>query len=541
MVEAHLAPRGANYQPLTPVTFLWRTADCHPGRTAVIDDGRQMTWREFADFVRRFAGALARRGVGKGDVVSIVAPNCLEMLASHYAVPAIGAVLNTINTRLDAETIAYITAHSESRLLIADAAFREIVNAATRRNAAVCPIVWLGTSAGEAAADTESSFVSFLAESQLISRHSISDEWQPICLNYTSGTTGRPKGVVYHHRGAFLNSLGNALALGFSEHTRYLWVLPMFHCNGWAHTWAITAAGGTHVCLNRVDPAQILRKLVELRITHMSCAPVVLYMLTAEPGFRDLQLAGPLTVATGGASPTPKLLADLEAVGVRLVHLYGLTESYGPATFCAPEPEWDSYTRDVRTTMLARQGVPHPTAGDALVLDGTGAEVPADGATMGEIVLRGNTLMAGYYKDSKATEEAFAGSVFHTGDLGVRHPEGHIQIRDRAKDVIIAGGENISPLEIENVLHQHPAVFLAAVVAMPDDKWGELPCAFVELRPDAPVPSEAELIQHCRQQLARFKVPRKIVVGELPRTATGKIQKYLLREQLRAPGKASGA
>jgi len=531
--DAYLAPRSANHQPLSPLAFLWRTADLHPNRTAVIDGQRQMTWQQFAGFVQQFTGALCRFGIRTGDVVSIMAPNCLEMLASHYAVPAAGAVLNTINTRLDAHTIEYIIAHSESKLLIAEVAYREAVNEAMRQIELTCPVVWLDHSAAQPTSGAGRSFARFMAEAPTIRPALIADEWQAICLNYTSGTTGRPKGVVYHHRGAFLNSLGNVLALGFSVDTRYLWVLPMFHCNGWSHTWAVTAAGGTHVCLERVDPAQILENITVLGITHMSCAPVVLYMLAAAPEFRALRLKTPLTVATGGASPTPQLLADLETVGARLIHMYGLTESYGPVTLCAAEPDWGAFGGDERAIRLARQGVPHPTAGDVLVVDAAGADVPADGLTMGEIAIRGNTLMAGYYKDLDATEKAFADSVFRTGDLGVRHSDGHIQIRDRAKDVIIAGGENIASIEIESVLHQHPAVLLAAAVGMPDEKWGELPSAFVELKQDVQIPTEKELIEHCRQRLARFKVPRRIFVGAIPKTATGKIQKYLLREQLR--------
>lgn len=541
-LEDFLDRRSVNHQPLTPVTFLWRTAALHPDKPAVIDAERRLNWREFAHFVRSFAGALRRRGISKGDVVSILAPNCLELLASHFAVPMTGAVLNTINTRLDADTVSYITTHAGSRLLVVHPDCRAVVNAALGQAERRCPVVWLDDPSGGAPRGTGESFAEFMLDSPAATEDLVDDEWQPICLNYTSGTTGRPKGVVCHHRGAFLNGLGNVLAMGFSANTRYLWILPMFHCNGWAHTWAVTAAGGTHVCIERPEPRLILRAISDLAITHMSCAPVVLYMLSSDAGLRQLELKEPLTVATGGASPTSRLIADLESAGFRLIHLYGLTESYGPATLCVPEPEWAVLSVEERALKLSRQGLPHATAGDALVVDTAGVEVPADGRTMGEIVLRGNTLMAGYYRDGPATEQAFAGGMFHTGDLAVRHPDGQIQIRDRAKDVIISGGENIASVEIENALHQHHAVLLAAVVAMPDEKWGEVPCAFVESRPGVPVPAEAELIEHCRGRLAGFKVPKRVILGEIPKTATGKIQKYLLRSQLagRAGGNATG-
>jgi fatty-acyl-CoA synthase len=529
-LDTFLQPRPANHQPLTPVNFLWRAAEAHPDRAAVVDGAVEMSWRSFAEFVRRFAGALQSRGIASGEVISVMAPNSAEMLAAHYAVPMVGGVLNTLNVRLDAETLAYILEHSESSVLITHANYREAVTATVRRLQAAPQVIWFGAGAAEAAGHTGITLDDFLAGAPRAAAHSIQDEWQPICLNYTSGTTGRPKGVVYHHRGAFLNALGNVLTMGFRGDTRYLWVLPMFHCNGWTHTWAVTAAGGTHICVERTDPAAIMDALVHQRVTHLCCAPVVLYMLINDPVFAALRLQAPVVVGTGGASPSSKLISALESAGLRLIHLYGLTESYGPATHCSPGPDWGEISPREKSVRLARHGVPHVLASDLKIVGRDGAELPYDGESVGEIVLHGNTLMAGYYRDGPATEKAFEDSVFHTGDLAVRHENGEIEIRDRAKDLIISGGENIASVEIEHVLHEHPAVLLAAVVAMPHDKWGEVPCAFVELRPEAAPTSEEELIAHCRQRLAGFKRPKRIIFQSVPRTATGKIQKFLLRK-----------
>jgi fatty-acyl-CoA synthase len=525
--DESLAPRAANQQPLTPVDFLWRAAAAHPQKSAVIDGERVLSWQEMAALVRRFAGALREQGIKKGDVVSVMAPNCLEMLAAHYAVPMSGGVLNSINTRLDVDSVAYILEHSGAQLLLAHQACRDVVVEALRRMKEPCPVIWICSSprAGEVG------FEAFVETGEPMMETQVSDEWQPICINYTSGTTGRPKGVVYHHRGAYLNALGSVITLGFSHHSRYLWVLPMFHCNGWAHTWSVTAAGGTHVCLERVDPAQIVRTLASERITHMCCAPTVLYMLVSEAGFAKLELEQRVTIGTGGAAPTAKLIADLEAQGLSLVHLYGLTESYGPASYSPEQLGWGELSAQEKSVHLARQGVSHPLASALEVMDENGQPVPADGKAIGEIMLRGNTLMAGYYRDADATEAAFKGGWFHTGDLAVRHPNGHIEIRDRAKDIIISGGENIASIEIESVLQMHPAVLMAAAVAMPDEKWGEVPCAFVEIKATAQGPTESELIELCRGHLARFKVPKKIVFGEIPKTGTGKMLKYLLRKR----------
>lgn len=531
-----LLPRAANHQPLTPLTFLWRTSAAYPDKLAVIDGERRLTYRELEQFTRRFAGALERAGVRPGDVVSVLAPNCLETLAAHFAVPMVGAVLNTINTRLDTETVAYILGHAESRLLIVEGSCAALARGALAELERRCAVVWLRDESAAGSSDGQRTFEQFLEAGTPCAAAQVQDEWQPICVNYTSGTTGRPKGVVYHHRGAFLNSLGNVLGLSFSADTRYLWLLPMFHCNGWMHVWAVTAAAGTHVCIPKIDPALILSAFAQHGITHTACAPVVLYMLINDPGFAKLPKLDAVKIATGGAAPTPQLIAALERAGFELIHLYGLTESYGPATLCSMPSGLGTASAEKKAAILARQGLPHTVAGEVRVVTSEGDEVPWDGRSMGEILLRGNTLMAGYYREDTATEEAFAGGWLHTGDLAVRHPNGQIQVRDRAKDIIISGGENIASLEIETVLLLHPAVLLAAVVPMPDEKWGEVPCAFVELKAGIEAIAEEALRAHCRARLAHFKVPQRFIFTEIPKTATGKIQKYRLRASLGAGG-----
>ncbi|WP_420410275.1 AMP-binding protein [Hoeflea sp.] len=531
--DPHLGRREANCQPLNPVRFLARENEAHPERTAVIWGNQSWTYGQFNTLAVRLAELMRNRGIGSGDVVSIIARNRPEMLAAHFSVPSLGAVLNTINTRLDAEAIAYILRHAETKLLLVD----EAVGAAALEAAseAGVAVVRLSDTAGDG--ETPGLLGGEVDRGARVDERAITDEWQPVCLNYTSGTTGNPKGVIYHARGAFLNAMGNALSLGFGAGTRYLWTLPMFHCNGWAHTWAVTAAGGTHVCLDAVDPAVILDLIDTAGITHMSCAPVVLYMLLNDPKVAALKGTDRrVSVATGGAAPTASLISQLDAIGFDLVHLYGLTESYGPASIGElADDMWDEDPA-TKAEWLARQGVRHKTSGDIRIVDTeTGADQPDDGISAGEILLRGNTLMAGYHKDPESTETAFAGGWFHTGDIAVREPGGAMRITDRAKDVIISGGENISSLEVESVLHRHPAVMLAAVVAMPDEKWGETPCAFIEVKPGTQVDSE-ELTAFCRSHLAGFKIPRKFIVEELPKTATGKIQKFVLREQARGYG-----
>ncbi|CAD0187251.1 Long-chain-fatty-acid--CoA ligase [Ruegeria sp. THAF57] len=514
--EPHLAPRAVTCQPLTPLSFLARAVDVYAERPAVAWRTDIWTYAEFNDLVARMAHWLRDQGVGPGDVVSVMATNRPELLAAHYAVPALGAVLNTVNTRLDTEEVRYILEHGGSSLLLVDP------TVAVDPSGIQIPVHVLCSGADQS--DGVNFFSGDAPALDLLA--AVHDENQPIALNYTSGTTGRPKGVVYTHRGAQLNATSNLAMMHFTPETRYLWTLPMFHCNGWTHTWALTAAGGLHVCLDKVDPALIVQTIAERAVTHMCCAPVVLYMLL------DHMKASALSrvrVGTGGATPTPALLAGLDELGFDLTHLYGLTESYGPATINDPGPHGPPDVAQ-RARLLARQGRRHCNTGKVAVVGVDGAVVPDDGETVGEIVLRGNTLMAGYYRDPEATEKAFAGGVFHTGDLAVMHPDGQIEIRDRAKDIIISGGENFSSLEVESVLHHHPDILLAAVVAAPHEKWGETGWAFVETRGGKPIDTEA-LDAFCRARLAGFKRPRRFIVGPLPKTATGKIQKFQLREQ----------
>jgi fatty-acyl-CoA synthase len=524
-LQPHLKRGAANFQPLTPLEFLIRAVEVAPGALAMAWKGRGWTYREFGALVGRFAARLRGAGVARGDVVSVMLPNRPEMLAAHFAIPMLGAILNTINTRLDADTIENILRHSKSHLIVTDASFAAIASAAAGKAGTPVAIVEAPPAGIEAQViDLFDPAGPALA----LGTEEVIDEWQPICVNYTSGTTGRPKGVVYHHRGAYLNSLGNVLALGLTQRSAYLWTLPMFHCNGWCHTWAVTAATASHVCLEKPDPALIFAALSEHAITHFACAPVVLYMLLNHPARPASVTSARIKVATGGAAPTATLIAQLDALGFDLTHLYGLTESFGPASLCAGD---DGLALDAegKAAYLARQGVRHLTASRLRVVDEAGADVPADATSLGEIVLKGNTLMAGYLGDAEATRAAFAGGMFHTGDVAVMHPDGFVEIKDRSKDVIISGGENISSLEVESVLHQHPAVLLAAVVAGPDAKWGEIPWAFVELKTGARVEPE-ELRRFCRSRLAGFKVPRRFAFRELPKTATGKIQKFALRE-----------
>ncbi|PQO24191.1 acyl-CoA synthase [Rhodobacteraceae bacterium WD3A24] len=517
--EAHLAAGPANHQPLSPLDFLDRACEVHGARTAVIWGEARWSYLDFARIVARMAAWLEAQGVGRGDVVSVMLGNRPEMLAAHYAVPMLGAVLNTINTRLDTDTVGYILGHVGARVMICEAATNTVAEPAA--DAQEVPLHRL---ADTPQADEGVNLFHGAARTPDW-RGRVADEWQALCLNYTSGTTGRPKGVVYHHRGAYLNALGNVMALGLDTDSVYLWTLPMFHCNGWCHTWAVTAAGGVHVCLDHVEPGAIVAAIGAHGVTHMACAPVVLYMLLDHP--EPPPEGARVRVATGGAAPTASLIARLDQMGVDLVHLYGLTESFGPATLNDPGPDAPAEP-DEKAALLARQGMRHVTASRSDVVDASGAPVAWDGATQGEIVLRGNTVMAGYYRDPEATATAFEGGAFHTGDVAVRHADGQIEIRDRKKDVIISGGENISSLEVESVLHAHPAVLLAAVVAAPDPKWGETPWAFIELR-EGQSAEAAELDAFCRDHLAGFKRPRHFVFGALPRTATGKIQKFRLR------------
>lgn len=527
--EPHLAPNTANFRPLTPLDFLERAELAWPRRQAVIWRNVTLDWVDFGQLVRRMAHWLAEQGIGPGDVVSLIATNRPEMLAAHYAVPALGAILHSVNIRLDAGAVRWILEHSGSRLVLADPGCAAVAHEAA--GAVPMHVFADDGRSGEGLALLAPGDAPGL---DLTAR--VADEWQPIALNYTSGTTGDPKGAVLHHRGAWLNAMGNVMALGLDSDSRYLWTLPMFHCNGWCHTWAVTAAGGVHVCLDRVVPAAIFDSITRYNVTHMSCAPVVLYMMLNDPSRKGYLPRHQVRVATGGAAPTSALIRQMEDLGFDFLHLYGLTECFGPVSLRRIEAEENALPLEDRATLLSRQGLRHATAARMRVIDDQGGDVPRDGATMGEIALSGNTVFAGYLHDPEATGRAFADGMFRTGDLAVMHPDGHVEISDRSKDVIITGGENVSSLEIEAALHLHPDVMLAAVVAKPDPKWGEVPMAFVELKPGAqPDPKALELFS--REHLAGFKIPRDWLFQPLPRTATGKIQKYQLREIAREQGK----
>jgi fatty-acyl-CoA synthase len=529
-----LGRNAANHVPLSPVSFLRRAAQTWPGKVAVRHGDAAFTYAQFESRCLRLASALSRRGIGRGDTVAILAPNVPAMLEAHYAVPGLGAVLNALNYRLDARTIAFCLGHGGARALIVDREFSPVVEKAL----ALCatrplvididdPLAAGGSLLGEITYEAllEEGDPGFVLPGP-------ADEWDSLGLLYTSGTTGDPKGVVYHHRGAYLNALGNALAFGLTPQSVYLWTLPMFHCNGWTYTWAVTAVGGTHVCLRKVDPALIFPAIARHRVTHLCGAPIVLNLLVHAPDAVKLRFDHAVEVATGGAAPPSAVIEAMERMGFRVTHLYGLTESYGPATLCAWQDEWATLGLEARARLMARQGVRYPTLEDLQVADPrTGEPVPRDGRTLGEVMLRGNTIMKGYLANPVATGAAFRGGWYRTGDLAVWHPDGYIEVKDRSKDIIISGGENISSLEVEECLYRHPEVMEAAVVARPDAKWGESPCAFVTLKPGAGKATEDDIIAFCREHLAHFKVPRTVVFGELPKTSTGKIQKFVLRER----------
>ena len=530
--DQDLDQQPANHVPLSPVSFLTRTAQIYPDRIAVIHGDRRITYAQFLERSRRLASSLACAGIGQGDAVAIMAPNTLQMLEAHYAVPMLGAVLCPINTRLDAPAIKFILRHAETKIFLTDTEFAAV----TAQAVAEIPILVVDiddAGGGERIGAIE--YESFLDQGD--PAHPVQlpgNEWQAIALNYTSGTTGNPKGVVAHHRGAYLNACANALAFGLSPDTVYLWTLPMFHCNGWTYTWAVTLAGGTHVCLRRVDPALIFASIADHAVTHMCGAPVVLSMLIHAPPPVRRSFSQTIRLATGGAAPPSTVISQMEAMGFAVTHLYGLTETYGPSTVCLPQPGLDARPINEKSAFMARQGVAMPMLEQATVLNpATMQPTPPDGATIGELMLRGNTVMKGYLKNPTATQEAFVGGWFHTGDLAVMHPDGYVEIKDRAKDIIISGGENISSLEVEEVLYKHPQVMEAAVVARPDEKWGETPQAFVTLKPGASGVTATDIITWCRQHLAHYKCPRFVTFGPLPKTSTGKIQKFDLREQAR--------
>jgi fatty-acyl-CoA synthase len=533
----------ANFQPLTPLTFLERAADVFPDRVAIVHGADRVTYRDFRARSHRLASALARRGIRRGDTVATMLPNTPAMLECHFGVPLCGAVLNTLNTRLDAATIAIILDHGEAKVLIVDREFSATIKAALA-TAKVRPLVvdyddpaFPQTGARLGGLDYEA----LLAEGdEGYAGGYPSDEWDAISLNYTSGTTSNPKGVVYHHRGAYLLALANVVTCAMAQPTVYLWTLPMFHCNGWCFPWSVAAIAGTHVCLRAVRAGPIYQAIAEHGVTHMSGAPIVMSVILAANEKERRPVAAPVTFLTAAAPPPEPVLAAMKAAGFAVTHLYGLTETYGPAVVNEWNSDWDGLPLSDWAAKKARQGVRYlPLEGLDVMDPQTMVPVPADGATLGEVMFRGNVVMKGYLKNAKTTEEAFAGGWFHSGDLGVKHADGYIQIKDRSKDIIISGGENISSIEVEEALYKHPAVQTVAVVAQPDEKWGETPCAFVERKPGSDVSAE-ELIAWSRTHLAAYKVPRHIVFAELPRTSTGKIQKFKLRQLARQQGASNG-
>ncbi|MCM8612346.1 acyl-CoA synthetase [Accumulibacter sp.] len=537
MYRVGLDKNPANYTPLTPLTFVERSAYVYPERVAVIHGQRRQSWLQTFTRCRQLASALAAHGVGEGDTVAAMLNNTPEMIECHFGVPATGAVLNTLNTRLDAETIAFMLEHGEAKILFTDREYSPTVRkalAACRREILVIDVddpEYGGP--GDRLGTRE--YEEFIAGgSPDFPWRGPDDEWDAISLNYTSGTTGNPKGVVYHHRGAYLNSMSNIVSWGMPPHAVYLWTLPMFHCNGWCFVWTMAANAGTNVCLRRVDPKLIFDAMREHGVTHYCGAPIVHSLMANSPAELRAGISQKVSGLIAAAPPPAAVIEAMANIGIDLTHVYGLTETYGPAAVCAKHGDWSSRPLAEQVELNGRQGVRYHAQEGITVLDPVNmAAVPWDGETMGEIMFRGNLVMKGYLKNPKASEESFAGGWYHTGDLAVMHADGYVKIKDRSKDVIISGGENISSIEVEDVLYRHPAVIAAAVVATPDPTWGEVPCAFLELREGMTV-SEQEVIDFCRQHMARFKVPKRVVLCTLPKTSTGKIQKYVLREQAKS-------
>ena len=526
----------ANYASLTPLGFIARSAAVHPDGVAVIHGERRYRWAETYARCRRLASALQRHGIGKNDTVAVMAPNVPELFEAHFAVPMAGAVLNALNTRLDAATIAFTLEHGEAKILITDREFATVIEPALamlKRRPLVVDIEDALAPPGKSLG--RMTYEEFIATGDPdFAWEPPADEWDAIALNYTSGTTGNPKGVVYHHRGAYLNAIGNALVWSMPQHPTYLWTLPMFHCNGWCFPWTVTMLAGTHVCLRRVEASAIYAAIARHHVTHLCGAPVVMNLLLNAPAEQRQGFSRRVAMMTAGAAPPAAVLEGLEGLGFAVTHVYGLTETYGPAVISEWHGGWDELPAPERARLKARQGVRYPVLEGLMVADPvTLAPLPRDGQTMGEVMMRGNIVMKGYLKNPTATREAFAGGWFRSGDLGVIHPDGYIEIKDRSKDIIISGGENISTIEVESVLYRHPDVLEAAVVARPDPHWGETPCAFVTLKPGHSATAEA-LIAHCRANLAHYKAPKLVVFGPLPKTSTGKVQKFQLREQAKA-------
>ncbi|MEO8717548.1 MAG: acyl-CoA synthetase [Burkholderiales bacterium] len=534
--EQDLDRNAANHAPLTPLSFIERTAAVYPERLSVVHGARRFTWKETYTRCRRLASALSKRGIGKGETVAAMLANTPEMVECHFGVPMTGGVLNALNTRLDTEAIAFMLNHGEAKLLITDKEFAPTIEGALQklgRKIAVIDVEDPEFLGGKRLGEKD--YEALLAEGDPdFAWHWPEDEWQAISLNYTSGTTGDPKGVVYHHRGAYLNAVCNIVTWGMPHHAVYLWTLPMFHCNGWTFPWTMAANAGTNVCLRKVEAAKIFELIKAHKVSHYCGAPIVHSTLVNAPAALKQGIGHKVSAMVAAAAPPASMIEGMEKLGFDITHVYGLTETYGPATVCAKHEAWQDVDISERARLNGRQGVRYLMQEGLAVMDPeTMKPVPADGETMGEIMFRGNITMKGYLKNPKATQAAFAGGWFHSGDLAVRQPDGYVKIKDRSKDIIISGGENISSIEVEDVLYRHPAVLAAAVVARPDEKWGETPCAFIELKPEARV-SEAELIDFCRQHLAKFKAPRTVVFGELPKTSTGKIQKFMLRAKAKS-------
>ncbi len=526
----------ANHAPLSPLSFMERTAELYPQRLAVVHGELRRNWAEVFSRCRRLASALQRHGVGRGDTVAVMLPNTPPMVEAHFGIPASGAVLNALNTRLDPETLAFMLDHGEARVVIVDPEFAGVMRQALARRKAATPLLVIDVEdalyTGPVERIGSMDYDAFLATGDAAFDWPLpADEWDAISLNYTSGTTGNPKGVVYHHRGAAINAVSNILEWDMPKHAVYLWTLPMFHCNGWCFPWTVAARAGVNVCLRKVEAQAIFDAIRRHGVTHYCGAPIVHGLLVNSPDSMKQGLPQGVKAMVAGAAPPASMIEGMETLGFELTHVYGLTEVYGPATVCAKHADWDTLDIGERARLNARQGVRYHLERDVRVLDPqTMQPVPQDGETMGEIMFKGNIAMKGYLKNPQATQEAFAGGWFHSGDLAVQYPDGYIKIKDRSKDIIISGGENISSIEVEDVLYRHPDVLAAAVVARPDARWGETPCAFVELKAGAATTAE-EIVAHCKKHLAGFKVPRAVVFGELPKTSTGKIQKFELRKQ----------